>query len=152
MPFQWLVWSSSSLNKRRSSLHAFVSGKDVFASLPTGFGKSYCYSLLPLVFDYIRAEGTVADLEQCSLVICILFLILSTQTPQTLQHHKLYRGQPWWAAATYYSHSHYAGTDRNSWLLLNQTVVTNCISLIRTRLFSFPDPSFPFPSSPFPAY
>ena len=51
---------------------AFVSGKDtVFASLPTGFGKSYCYSLLPLVFNYICAEGVVADLEQRSLVICV---------------------------------------------------------------------------------
>ena len=33
----------------------------------------------------------------------------------------------------------------NSWLLLNHTVVTNCIPLIRTRLFHFPDPSSLFP-------
>ena len=32
----------------------FVSEKDVFVSLPTGFGKSLIYGLLPAVYDRVR--------------------------------------------------------------------------------------------------
>ena len=38
----------------REAIAAFVSGDDVFVSLPTGCGKSFCYVLLPLVFDELR--------------------------------------------------------------------------------------------------
>ena len=32
-------------------VEAFVKGRDVFALLPTGYGKSLCLGYLPLVFD-----------------------------------------------------------------------------------------------------
>lgn len=35
-------------------LHEFLSGKDVFVSLPTGSGKSLCYWVLPGAFDTLR--------------------------------------------------------------------------------------------------
>ena len=33
------------------AVEQFVSGKDVFVSLPTGFGKSLIYGILPAVYD-----------------------------------------------------------------------------------------------------
>ena len=32
-------------------------GRDVFAILPTGFGKTLCYAALPAAFDYINPGG-----------------------------------------------------------------------------------------------
>ena len=39
------------------AVEQFVSGRDVFVSLPTGSGKSVCYACLPLVFDTLRQAG-----------------------------------------------------------------------------------------------
>ena len=36
------------------AIEKFVSGSDVFVSLPTGFGKSLIYGLLPAVFDRLK--------------------------------------------------------------------------------------------------
>ena len=35
-------------------IEEFVSGKDVFVSLPTSAGKSLCFCLLPKVFDTLK--------------------------------------------------------------------------------------------------
>ncbi len=52
-------------------------GKDAFVWLPTGFGKSICYEVLPFMFDCRRRKGAteVADGSTPSLVLVISPLI-----------------------------------------------------------------------------
>ena len=35
-------------------INQFLAGKDVFAVLPTGFGKTLCFACLPSIYDDIR--------------------------------------------------------------------------------------------------
>ena len=58
--FALFLWSTVQV------IHQFVSGKDIFVSLPTGYGKSLCYALLPLVFDSLRSGDSGR-----SIVVCI---------------------------------------------------------------------------------
>ena len=41
---------------QENAVMQFVLGRDVFLSLPTGYGKSFCYCCLPLIFDTIRQK------------------------------------------------------------------------------------------------
>ena len=45
---------SSLKPKQEEAIRAFVSGKDVFVSLPTGYGKSLIYGILPLIYNKLR--------------------------------------------------------------------------------------------------
>ena len=49
---------SSLKDKQREAITSFVDGDDVFVSLPTGYGKSLCYTLLPLVRQSQRCAVT----------------------------------------------------------------------------------------------
>ena len=40
--------------EQQQALQAFVSGKDIFVALPTGYGKSIIYAILPRVYNKIR--------------------------------------------------------------------------------------------------
>ena len=42
--------------KQQEASEAFVSGKDTFVALPTGYGKSIIYALLPSIFDKLRGK------------------------------------------------------------------------------------------------
>jgi len=37
--------------KQTEAIQAFISGKDTFVALPTGYGKSIIFGILPLLFD-----------------------------------------------------------------------------------------------------
>ena len=54
---------------------ALLKGKDVFGILPTGFGKSLCYSCLPGAFDYLLGK----DSGSIVLVITPLLAIMKDQ-------------------------------------------------------------------------
>ncbi len=43
--------------KQLEAIISFVSGRDTFMSLPTGYGKSICYAILLSVFNKIK--GTI---------------------------------------------------------------------------------------------
>ena len=40
--------------EQETALLSFLSGRDVFVSLPTGYGKSLCYAALPAAFDSLK--------------------------------------------------------------------------------------------------
>ena len=48
-----------------------VEKKDVLAVLPTGFGKSLIYQVLPTMFDYMRNGCEPVDAKQNSIVIIV---------------------------------------------------------------------------------
>ena len=40
-------------DKQKEAIYNFVRGQDCFVILPTGYGKTLCYALLPFVFDHL---------------------------------------------------------------------------------------------------
>ena len=49
--------------KHFAVINAFVSGRDVFAELPTGYRKSVCFAILPLVFNSLC--GSTGSIVLC---------------------------------------------------------------------------------------
>ena len=43
--------------KQLEAVSSFVQGHDTFVSLPTGYGKSVIYAILPYVFDQLKGTG-----------------------------------------------------------------------------------------------
>ena len=61
--------------QQEESIFHFVNGSDVFVSLPTGFGKSLCYILLPAVFDTLRKQSK----QSIILVVSPLIALMNDQ-------------------------------------------------------------------------
>ena len=67
---------------RTERVKEIVAGNDVFVALPTGYGKSLCYALLPTVFDFVRGRP-----PNSSIVLCVSPLI-SLMVDQKEQYSK----------------------------------------------------------------
>ena len=44
-------------DQQKQVVLSFCKGKDIFACLPTGFGKSACFVILPKLFDLLKKES-----------------------------------------------------------------------------------------------
>ena len=51
-------WSIVLKDKQLEAIMEHMKGKDVFVSLPAGYGKSMIYALLPPIYDLIRGQCT----------------------------------------------------------------------------------------------
>ena len=59
----------------------------MFVALPTGYGKSLCYALLPIVFDFVRGRPL-----NSSIVLCVSPLIsLMVDQKEQYSKSKLYK-------------------------------------------------------------
>ena len=68
-------------DKQREAILGFLCGRGVFVPLPTGSGKSLCYSILPLVFDRLKKKK-----KATSIVIVLRSLIsLMKEQPHSLE-------------------------------------------------------------------
>ena len=50
--------------KQTEALLAFINRNDIFVSLPTGYGKSIIYRILPLVYDTLKSKKSVKSSVQ----------------------------------------------------------------------------------------
>ena len=64
--------------EQENSLRALYSGKDTFVWLPTGFGKSLCYTALPFLYDS-KLGRTASTSVSLTLVISPLVSLITDQ-------------------------------------------------------------------------
>ena len=62
-------------DKQKEAIVAFLSGKDVFVALPTGYGKSLSYGCLPGAFDILRKT----EKKSIAIVISPLISLMNDQ-------------------------------------------------------------------------
>ncbi len=49
-------------DKQKEAIEACADRKDVFMSLPTGYGKSLCCQILPVLFDALYGHQTLSSI------------------------------------------------------------------------------------------
>ena len=76
--------------KQEEVLFNLYEGRDVFAWLPTGYGKSICYQLLPFIFDMKLGRTTSPPSERSVVLVVSPLVSLMIDQVSTL----LQRGVP----------------------------------------------------------
>ena len=71
------------LNKEQEDILNFIFGNDVFAMLPTGFGKSLCYTCLPVVFDILLENPRYS-------IVVVVSPLTAIMKDQVWQEEKFY--------------------------------------------------------------
>lgn len=67
--------------EQRDAITAFARGRDVFVSLPTGYGKSVCYGCLPGLFSRLRSsDGSSSSSFPIAVIVSPLISIMKDQT------------------------------------------------------------------------
>ena len=62
--------------EQKKALYAFISGIDVFVSIPTGYGKLLCYALLPFIFDVKRG---LVEKKSIAMIVSPLIALMNIQ-------------------------------------------------------------------------
>ena len=65
--------------KQEEALTHLYNGRDVFAWIPTGYGKSICYQLLPFMFDFKWKRSSSSPERSVVLVISPLVSLMADQ-------------------------------------------------------------------------
>ena len=72
-------------SEQRDVERAIVTGKYVFVALPTGYGKSLCYAMLPIVFDILLGRPSNTSTVVCVSPLVALFdVIIRRSTRKTV--------------------------------------------------------------------
>ena len=77
-------------DKQRDVVVGFIRGQDTFVSLPTGSGKSLCYSVLPWTYDKLKKNRR--PLSQSVVIVVSPLIALMKDKVSSLQ---LYRRGTW---------------------------------------------------------
>ena len=74
-------------SKQLEALKALYQGKDCFVWLPTGYGKSLCYQLLPFLFDYKRGRINAPEADLSVVIVVSPLVSLMVDQVSSLQSH-----------------------------------------------------------------
>ena len=72
---------------QEAAIRDIYDGNDVFAWLPTGYGKSICYQVLPYLFDSKLGRVSASPTDQCAVLVISPLISLMVDQVTSLQSH-----------------------------------------------------------------